>query len=107
MDTPIDDPYRRIVTHLTVGVYLTDADGAIVYLNEQVTRIVGMPAEQIMGMGWLTAVDSADRPRITEKARQAIRSGQPFFDEFCVVRPDGSSVPVISAGRPELDEHGA
>jgi len=102
----LGDRYRRLITHLTVGAFHTDASGALVYLNEQATQIIGLPMEQALGDGWQSALAAEDRARVNAKIQQAMEDGTSFYDEFHFVHADQSTRHVVGVGRPEYDEDG-
>lgn len=102
----VDDRYRRLITHLTVGVYHTDRTGTVVYLNEQATRIIGLPLEHALGRGWLSAVESGERARISAKISAAVERGEPFYDEWRFLHADYTWVSVVSVARPECGDDG-
>lgn len=102
----LGERYRRLITHLTVGVFHTDASGALVYLNEPAAQIIGLPMQQALGTGWQAALAPADRDRVNGKVEQAMADGTSFYDEFHFVHRDGSTRHVIGVGRPEYDDDG-
>lgn len=102
----IDDRYRRLITHLTVGVFHTDPSGAVVYLNEQALRIIGLTAAQALGRGWLNAVEASDRDRVATRIAEAVQAGAQFYAEWRFLHADYSRVAVVSVAQPELDDTG-
>ncbi|NPU84448.1 MAG: PAS domain S-box protein [Syntrophaceae bacterium] len=107
---PFADPaafYRLLLENIDEGILVTDRDDRIVFVNDPMARIAGVPKEQIMG-----AVIVRNFPEDTLKyfrpqylaARETLRSVS--FDGIPVVTPatrktfqSGSMVPLIHDGR--------
>jgi PAS domain S-box-containing protein len=51
-------------------------------------------------------LDPEDRPGFAKRRRKAIAERQPFFDEFRILRPDGSRIWIGYRGQAEYDEQG-
>ena len=91
-----------------LGVYRTDANGLVAWVNRRSEEICGLPAEQLAGGGWASAVHPDDRPRV-ETAWAKARGGEgPYQNEFRLRRGDGrwvwlevKSAPLFRMGRQE------
>jgi PAS domain S-box-containing protein len=87
-------------------VYRTDADGLVVWVNRRGEEICGLPAEQLLGNAWASAVHPDDRSRV-ETAWASARGGEgPYQNEFRIRRADGrwiwlevKSAPLFRMGR--------
>jgi PAS domain S-box-containing protein len=72
----------------TVGIFHTDAEGMVTYVDQQWTAIVGLPAAESLGRGWAGAVHAEDRPRVRDEWL-ASTSACGATIECRVVRPSG------------------
>src|SRR5512138_3484709 len=55
-----------LVYKVPVGIFATDTDGNIVFVNEAWSEIAGIAPEQAVGRGWINALHSADHEEIIE-----------------------------------------
>ncbi len=65
------------------------ADGWIDYYNDRWYRYTGTTAEQMEGWGWQSVHDPAELPRVMERWRQSLATGEPFEMRFPLRRADG------------------
>lgn len=82
-----------------VGIYLSDAAGRIVSVNQQGAKIVGQPERACLGHGWRRTVDPADIDRVKACWLTAVRERRQFYSEFRFARPDNSWVWVIGQAK--------
>lgn len=68
--------YERRFLALTeqnpVPTVLSDVGLRLAHVNDAFARMVGLPAESLLGTGWLQLVDAADLAAVTECAQQAL-----------------------------------
>jgi diguanylate cyclase (GGDEF)-like protein/PAS domain S-box-containing protein len=57
--------YRGLMAHVPVGVFLADAAGELLYVNETWSEITGLAPGHALGRGWLQAVHPDDRERVS------------------------------------------
>ncbi|WP_228058793.1 diguanylate cyclase domain-containing protein [Nostoc sp. LEGE 06077] len=89
--------YRSVITTMTEGIVLQQADGSITACNESAERILGLTSEQMMG---LTAIDPQWRtihedgspfPHNTYPNVATLSTGRPQFNVIMgVYKPNGS-----------------
>src|SRR5438067_1075157 len=96
-DTPFDG--------LPIGVYRTDADGALVLVNDRWSAIAGIAPERAAGMGWADALHTDDREPALREWRRAVGEGYTGA-EFRIRAANGREAWCSSAGSPVLDDDG-
>ncbi len=66
------------------GLFRLDAQGKLVFLNEMLCVMTGLPPERIAagGPGWMDAVHPEDRARVSAAWDEAWRHGRTFRTEF-------------------------
>lgn len=74
---------------LPVGIFRTDADGNMSYVNEHWSEIADRNLETAAGHGWLKALHPEDRNRIVDLWRKSIEEQTPFKAEFRFQHSDG------------------
>jgi PAS domain S-box-containing protein len=60
----VEDRLRAVVESTRVGVVLADSDATATYVNPRLAEIAGLPRDALLGHGWLTWFDAADRERL-------------------------------------------
>lgn len=85
-----EELFRTLCTTAPVGIFLAAADTRCVYVNPELERICGLPAERCLGFGWLSVVHPADREAVLAEVEETRRAGLDFAREFRLLRPDGA-----------------
>ena len=99
----------RTLTHISpVGIFRTDLAGLTVFVNSRCSQIVGLPAQECLGLGWVRSIHAQDAPA-TGQAWQAYIESQGtlrYEQEFRFKRADGRTVWVLAQCNPERDLQG-
>jgi len=76
--------------------------------SDQLTRIFGMRSDQLPSTfdGFYPLVHPEDRERTAMLAREALRTGKSYENQFRIVRPDGAVRTVHNQARVHRDESG-
>jgi PAS domain S-box-containing protein len=86
--------------HLPAGLFIADAGGKVIYVNERWCEIAGISAEDARGDGWQRAVHPDDLAELSAKWEAALASRQPFRSEARFLRADGGIVWFEGEGFP-------
>jgi PAS domain S-box-containing protein len=85
-------PYRHLVERMTEGAALSDPDGLIVYANQHLATLLGVPLERLLGRPFSDWLHESERAlfigRIADVATDS-------HDEYTLRRSDGGRVPVL------------
>ena len=100
-----EERFRTLTEIAPVGIFLTDADQACIYVNERWTQITGVTASQATGRDW------RDTLKMEGDALQATALFQsdpslPLRFESHIERRRGEGIWVIGQMRPYLDTRG-
>ncbi len=98
--------YRALVIVAPVGIFHTDAQGLVTYVNEKWCEIGGMAPEEAMGTGWLAAVHPDDRESIAAKWDAFARNQTTYRTEYRYQRPDGITAYCYVQALPVTDADG-
>lgn len=90
--------FRVLASHAPVGIFLTDANGECVFVNECMRTMTGLPCERMRGKGWLAAVHPEDRERVMTEWYLSVKEKRPFRSEYRFQRPDDTLVWVQGSG---------
>jgi PAS domain S-box-containing protein len=85
-------PYRHLVERMSEGAALADTDGLIVYANQRLATLLGVPLERVLGQPFSDWLDESERSRFIRRLATAT-SGE--HAEHTLRRSDGGSVPVL------------
>ncbi len=105
-------PHFSALDLLAEAVIVTDASGAIHYLNTSAERLAATPASQALGRGIdeiVRLVDETDRRLLAEPVRQALASGAAVNlgrRALLVSRADGSERSIELSASPVRDAAG-
>jgi PAS domain S-box-containing protein len=97
--------FRALADQAPVGVFETDADDRIVYLNDLGKRMLGPFPEAARGMAWHCSIHLEDRERVARQWHVAIAADEVFCGEFRFQHSadsglrDGTSRPERTAHR--------
>jgi PAS domain-containing protein len=69
---------------LKIGVYICDKDGACTWTNEHLNNIFGLDSKDMLGFGWLAAIDQDDRKRVNEEWLYSINNKIPYSSAYFI-----------------------
>ncbi|MCC9137019.1 PAS domain S-box protein [Pontibacter silvestris] len=88
-----------------VSLWMTDKNGAIIYVNQTWTDWTGRPFETHLGNGWVLSILEEERERIAGKLLNDIYARAPFYAEFRLLHVDGTIRWCLAEGVPHyLDD---
>lgn len=89
------EQFRTVCTHVPVGIFICDRDGGCIYINEYTEKILGIPPDDALGLGWTKPLHPDDRDRVATEWQAAVRDGAQFESEFRFQHEDGLEVWVF------------
>ncbi len=98
--------YRILATHSPVGIFHIDANEQCFYVNERISQICGISANEAMGLGWQKGLHPEDFASMYEAWNDAKAHQKLFKEEYRFIRPDGSIVWVVGSIAHQKDEAG-
>jgi PAS domain S-box-containing protein len=101
-----EDRFRNMADNAPVMMWVTDADGACVYLNRRWYEFTGQTREEAEGLGWLDATHPEDRAEAERVFLAANAAGTPFRLEYRLRHADGSYHWAIDAASPRFGPAG-
>lgn len=94
---------RSITTAAPTGLWQSDAEGNIIYVNQTWIDWTGIPFEEQLGAGWFKSVVPEDLGRL-EKHFQAIFQTREFFEvEYRIHHADGTEHWCLATGSPQYN----
>jgi PAS domain S-box-containing protein len=89
-----------------VGIFRTDLDGAVIYVNDRWREISGLEGELAVDDGWVKCLHPNDKGAIVAEWQKCIKTKTDFSSEFRMVRPGGEIRYVFGQLTPEIDDLG-
>ncbi|HEX8723254.1 MAG TPA: PAS domain S-box protein [Pyrinomonadaceae bacterium] len=87
-------------------VWMADADGYIFWYNQRWYDYTRTTPGQMEGWGWQSVHDPGMLPKVMERWRASIETGEPFEMEFPLKGADGSFRWFLTRVNPLRDSHG-
>lgn len=101
-----EENFRTLADNIPQLAWMTRPDGHIFWYNRRWYEYTGTRFEQMEGWGWQSVHDPADLPRVLEKFRAHLASGEPWEDTFALRRRDGQMRWHLSRAHPVRDGDG-
>lgn len=103
-----DADFRIVAEDAPVMLWLTNADGKVVFTNSKWKRFVGREKEvgQISGDAWIKALHPDDLDPCMKVFTEAFTSHQHFEMEYRLKRSDGQYRYVLDTGEPYINKEG-
>ena len=74
--------FRRLTSTAPVGIFQTDTEGSVNYVNEEWLDYAGMSFDEALGFGWSNAIHPDDKTRVVKAWQQYVGTGGEFAIEF-------------------------
>lgn len=94
--------FRTLANASPVGIFLNDVQGNCVYLNPKCAELVGLPENEILGMGWQSALHPDDIETVAENWQNSIRAKKIFRQEYRWLHKDGSIITTLGIVIPTI-----
>jgi PAS domain S-box-containing protein len=92
-----DRRFRALASHAPVGLFLTDAQGHCLFVNERWCALTGLTPAEAAGEGWAEALHPDDRERVFAEWSAAAAAGREFASEYRFQTPAGKVSWVIGS----------
>jgi PAS domain S-box-containing protein len=78
--------YRFLAEFVPQIIWTTGADGALDYCNQRMCDYTGLSIEEVIQAEWFPVLHPEDRVRATASWRSALQTGEPYEDQFRLLR---------------------
>jgi PAS domain S-box-containing protein len=95
--------YHETADGAPAAAWLSRADGALIYINHALVEALGRPRGELLGNGWISAIDPEDLARFLAARASARAEHSSVQYEGRFRRPDGSLRTIQLYGRPRFD----
>ncbi|HEY1189976.1 MAG TPA: PAS domain S-box protein [Gemmata sp.] len=101
-----EELFRQLAESLPQLAWMMDADGYIFWYNQRWYEYTGTTLEEMKGWGWQAVHDPDELPRVLDKFKRHIASGESWEDTFPLRGRDGRFRWFLSRARPIRDQLG-
>jgi PAS domain S-box-containing protein len=95
-----EERFRMMANSIPQLAWMARPDGHIFWYNQRWYDYTGTRFEQMQGWGWQAVHDPAELPRVAEKFKAHLASGEAWEDTFPLRRRDGQFRWHLSRARP-------
>ena len=99
--------FRNVTNSSPTGLWLSDENGGLTYLNNTLVDWTGLPYELLLGTGWANAIIDEDRERSAAVFLTAVASRTHYDVQFRIAKADGSVLWCRAAGDPYYHDDGS
>ncbi len=80
--------FRTLASGSPLGIFLADANGDVVYVNERMRSIYQMPTEAMLGLGTSTVIHPEDKARVMAEWFGGVHEQRDLYLEFRLLLAD-------------------
>lgn len=101
-----DESFRLVADNAPVMMWVTDASGYCLYLNQRWYDFTGQSQTEALGYGWVDAVHPEERDSAKRIFIEATKQNQPFSIDYRLKRYDGEYRYCIDTANPRFGVQG-
>lgn len=94
------DYFETICEISPVGLFRTDNNGDMVYLNKRCESLTGNKVEELKGEGWLQHIHLQDINKVIKKWKESVKKRVKFSIEFRLSQKGGKIIWVLGQATP-------
>jgi PAS domain S-box-containing protein len=98
--------YRAIGESMNYGVWVTDAEGRVIYISDSFLKLVGLTREQAANDGWGSVLHPDDLEDTMRAWKECARTGNLWYREHRMMGVDGKYHAILGQGVPIRDAAG-
>ncbi|MCG7856541.1 PAS domain S-box protein [Flavihumibacter sediminis] len=101
-----DSIFVAILDSSPTGLWLSDEDGNIIFLNRTLQEWTGMEMKDLLGTGWANAIIEEDRDKSAAAFAHAVATRSHYDVVFRIRKGDGNIIWCRAAGDPYYHHNG-
>jgi PAS domain S-box-containing protein len=102
------EDFAKLISDIsTATLWMTNNEGAAIYINQTWLDWVGGTIEDHLNKGWLNAIIPEDREKTEEAYRNAFAARKLFTMDFRIIRRDGEIRWCSTSGSPYFNKDGS
>jgi PAS domain S-box-containing protein len=84
-----EEQFRTLSEAAPVGIFCSDTNGHLLYLNNRLAEMTGRSAEEVLGNGWITSIHPEDREGVKKVWCVGNAMGMELKDQCRFLTPEG------------------
>ncbi|MGI9013634.1 MAG: PAS domain S-box protein [Phycisphaerales bacterium] len=101
-----EEKLRLLANTIPQLAWMAEPDGYIFWYNRRWYEYTGTTPEEMEGWGWQSVHDPETLPKVLDRWKGSIASGEPFDMVFPLKGADGQFRPFLTRVNPLRDDHG-
>ncbi len=101
-----EEKFRSMANAMPQLAWIANADGYIFWYNQRWYEYTGTTPEQMEGWGWQSVHDPDMLPKVVDRWKTSLATGEPFDMEFPLCGADGNLRPFLTRVLPLKDPQG-
>ena len=101
-----EELFRTLCHSAPIGIFRSDSDGSINYVNPHCEKIFQLPAVEILGQGWLRTVHPEDRESKSKIWFETVAAGHSCYQEYRLLTLKEKTVFIRTQASPIMDQAG-
>ncbi len=101
-----EEMFRTLASVSQVGILLLSLTGEVRFLNDRGCEILGLPIDEVYGLGWMKALHPDDKESFFSGLLTAIEGDRPFEYEHRILHKNGKVGWVLTLATCSKSAHG-
>ena len=98
--------YKTICEISPVGLFRTDNDGNLVYVNKKYEELTGKTLDELKNNGWIKYIHNKDVTPVLREWQRCVKDRCNFAHEFRLINLKGDNIWVLAQATPIDNSHG-
>ncbi len=101
-----EQKYANLAEAVQVGLYINNAEGNCIYINQKCGELLDMTLAECSGTGWISRIHPDDLDRMLKHWQECFETKSPWEDEYRFIHPNGKIVCVYAQAVFQFNENG-
>ena len=99
--------YRTLIEHVPITVYMTMADGTMVFINKAVEQMLGATPKELSGNHelWDAYIHPLDRERVVAQREECLRDASDLLNNYRMIHKNGEILYCVDHAVAVFDEN--
>lgn len=89
-----------VLNAMELACWESDENGKCVFASNKLSEVIGLPANQILGDGWVTNLIESDKPRVFAEWESAVKQKRVFIMKYAFLHSNDVIVNVRAVSSP-------
>ena len=89
-----------VLNAMELACWQSDENGKCVFASNKLSEVIGLPANQILGDGWVTNLIESDKPRVFAEWESSVKQKRMFVMKYAFIHDNDVIVNVRAVSSP-------